>query len=249
MGKAREEARHVVKRVSKEICRLFHKKLAIDIQAEGTSLAVSSLGSTFFNSGKSRKHSSRLEYNFEQSMHRFLALSYFDRHTVASQAAAVCIEMINTFATGGSTYLPILEHVSFLFDLFEVSLCISGLIELCLQILKGKCDFTSITEHIPYPFLFCFFTDLPEVEVVLSQKNTQFTHGYTTSMGLYIVGVFRRFHSCLLLSTENTSTAFETLCKLVKHVSNPADCSSAERCILAYLYDLYSCCFFLKVHQ
>lgn len=33
---------------------------------------------------------------------------------------------------------------------------------------------------------------------------------------------------------------------MVKHVSNPADCSSADRCILAYLYDLYSCCALLK---
>lgn len=29
---------------------------------------------------------------------------------------------------------------------------------------------------------------------------------------------------------------------MVKHVTNPSDCSSAERCILAYLYDLYSAC-------
>lgn len=32
----------------------------------------------------------------------------------------------------------------------------------------------------------------------------------------------------------------------MKHVSNPADCSSAERCILAYLFDLYSSCSLLK---
>lgn len=33
---------------------------------------------------------------------------------------------------------------------------------------------------------------------------------------------------------------------MVKHVSNPADCSSAERCILAHLFDLYSSCSLLK---
>lgn len=33
---------------------------------------------------------------------------------------------------------------------------------------------------------------------------------------------------------------------MVKHVTNPGDCSSAERCILAYLFDLYSSCSLLK---
>lgn len=33
---------------------------------------------------------------------------------------------------------------------------------------------------------------------------------------------------------------------VVKSGVNPADCSSAERCILAYLYDLYNSCSHLK---
>ena len=33
---------------------------------------------------------------------------------------------------------------------------------------------------------------------------------------------------------------------VVKSGVNPADCSSAERCILAYLYDLYTSCCHLK---
>lgn len=50
----------------------------------------------------------------------------------------------------------------------------------------------------------------------------------------------------ILVSPEQTSAVFEGLCKVVKHVSNPGDCSSAERCILAHLYDLYSSCSLLK---
>lgn len=48
------------------------------------------------------------------------------------------------------------------------------------------------------------------------------------------------------MSPEQTSAVFEGLCKVVKHVTNPGDCSSAERCILAHLYDLYSSCNLLK---
>lgn len=136
VGKAREESRHAVKKVSKEMCRLFHKKLAIDVQTEGTNLA-GGVG-TYVGSSKSRKHSSRFEFNFELSMQRFLALSYFDRHAVATQAASTCMEMINSFTSSGAVYLPVLEHISFLFDLYEVSLSISGLVDLCIQLLKGN---------------------------------------------------------------------------------------------------------------
>lgn len=38
-----------------------------------------------------------------------------------------------------------------------------------------------------------------------------------------------------------------SLCQVVKHVDKPSDCSSAERAILAYLYDLYTSCSYLKV--
>lgn len=48
------------------------------------------------------------------------------------------------------------------------------------------------------------------------------------------------------MSPDQTSAVFEGLCKVVKHVTNPGDCSSAERCILAYLFDLYSSCSLLK---
>ena len=137
VGKAREESRHAVKKISKEVCRLFHKKLAIDVQTEGTSLAGGGGGAFSGGSSKSRKHSSRLDFNFELNMQRFMALSYFDRHAVSTQAATACLEMISSFTSGASAYLPVLEHISFLFDLFEVSLSISGLIDLCLQLLKG----------------------------------------------------------------------------------------------------------------
>lgn len=39
---------------------------------------------------------------------------------------------------------------------------------------------------------------------------------------------------------------FEGLCRIVKHVTNPMECTSAERCILIYLFDLYSSCSLLK---
>lgn len=102
-------------------------------------------------------------------------------------------------------------------------------------------------------------------------KNSTLAKNYTTCLSLYVVGVLRRYHCCLLCKTmlqdetrfifhlisiifipkhsvspDQTSAVFEGLCKVVKHVTNPGDCSSAERCILAYLFDLYSSCSLLK---
>lgn len=48
------------------------------------------------------------------------------------------------------------------------------------------------------------------------------------------------------VSADQTWQVFDGLCKVVKHVSTPGDCSSAERCVLAHLYDLYSSCHLLK---
>ncbi|KAJ8916222.1 hypothetical protein NQ315_016361 [Exocentrus adspersus] len=207
VGKIRDEARHTVKRMSKEICKLFSKKFSVDV-AEG---------------GKVKKHS-RNEFNFEATTQKCQSLSYFDQHVVTWQCSVTVVEMLNSFATGNSNYLPVQEHVAFLFDLMELALNIYGLIDVCIQILK----------------------ELPEVETQLYNKNSVLSRNYTTSLSLYVVGVLRRYHCCLLLSPEQTSAVFEGLCKVVKHVSNPGDCSSAERCILAHLYDLYSSCSLLK---
>ncbi|CAH0557477.1 unnamed protein product [Brassicogethes aeneus] len=207
VGKVRDEARHTVKKMSKEICKLFSKKFSVDV-AEG---------------GKVKKHS-RNEFNFEATTQKCQSLSYFDQHVVTWQCSVTVIEMLNSFATGNSNYLPVQEHVAFLFDLMELALNIYGLIDVCIQILK----------------------ELPEVETQLHNKNSVLSRNYTTSLSLYVVGVLRRYHCCLLLSPAQTSAVFEGLCKVVKHVSNPGDCSSAERCILAHLYDLYSSCSLLK---
>ncbi|XP_065336450.1 mediator of RNA polymerase II transcription subunit 12 isoform X5 [Cloeon dipterum] len=207
VGKMRDDARHVVKKTAKEISRLFSKKFSIDV-GEG---------------GRIKKHS-RGEFNFEAVTQKMQGLSYFDQHVISMQCATTVLEMLSSFASGSSNYLPVQEHVAFLFDLMELSLNIYGLIDICIQIIK----------------------ELPDVEAQLQLRGPTLVRSYTTSLSLYVVGVLRRYHCCLLLSPEQVSSVFEGLCKVVKHVSNPGDCSSAERCILAHLFDLYSSCAPLK---
>jgi len=207
VGKERDERKHSVKKMSKEICKLFSKKFSIDVN-EG---------------GKVKKHS-RSEFNFESTLNKCQSMCYFDQHYVTWQCAVTVQEMLNSFANGNSNYLPVAEHVAFLFDLMEVALNIYGVIDMCIQILK----------------------ELPDVEAQLMSKNSNLIKSYTTTLSLYVVGILRRYNSCLLLSPEQTTAVFEGLCKVVKHVSNPSDCTSAERCILAYLYDIYLACSILR---
>ncbi|XP_067143152.1 mediator of RNA polymerase II transcription subunit 12-like protein isoform X2 [Centruroides vittatus] len=207
VGKARDEARHVVKKVTKEIMKLFSKKTCMDI-ADGA---------------KIKKHAKE-GFSFDSVVARFQSLSYFDQHVVTLSCASSVVEMLNSFALGNSSYLPLVEYISFLFELMETALNIHGLIEFTIQLLR----------------------ELVEVENQLSQKGSIVAGSYATSLGLFIVGVLYKYHCCLLVSQEQACALFEGLCKITKHVSDPADCSSAERCILCYLYDLYACCSFLR---
>uniref|UniRef100_A0A0A9YNL5 Mediator of RNA polymerase II transcription subunit 12 n=1 Tax=Lygus hesperus TaxID=30085 RepID=A0A0A9YNL5_LYGHE len=207
VGRIRDEARHAVRKVAKDVCKLFSKKFSIDV-AEG---------------GKVKKHS-RSEFNFEATTARVQNLSFFDQHVVTSTCSTTVYEMISAFGAGTTNYLPVQEHVAFLFDLMELSLNIHGLIDICIQILK----------------------EIPEVEAQLQAKGSHLVRSYTTGLVLYIVGVLRRYHCCLLLSGEQTVAVFEGLCRVVINVSNPGDCSSAERCVLSHLHDLYASCSLLK---
>ncbi|XP_030027679.1 mediator of RNA polymerase II transcription subunit 12 isoform X3 [Manduca sexta] len=205
VGRQRDDAKHAVKKMTKEICKLFSKKFSIDV-AEG---------------GKIKKHS-RSEFNFEAVTQKFQAMSMYEQGAVSWAVGGAVCEALAAYAAGATTYLPQPEHVAFALDLMEIALNVHGLIETCIQILK----------------------ELSEVEGALTSRGAPSSgiaapRAYTSALALYTVGALRRYHSCLLLCVEQTSTVFEQLCRLVKCVVNPGDCGSAERCVLAQLHDLY----------
>ncbi|CAG2169792.1 unnamed protein product, partial [Oppiella nova] len=202
VGKAKDEAKHAVKKITKEITKLFNRKSSMDIS----------------DGGKVKKHAIKEGFNFESAIAKFQALSTFDQHVVTTSCATAAVEMLNGVAIGSANYLPLIESIAFLFDLMEMALNVHGLIEFVIQMLK----------------------ELVEVDIQLHQKCPILERTYCTSIGLYIVGVLYRYQTCLLVSHEETVAVFEGLWKLVRHVNTPSDCSSAERCILFYLWDLHS---------
>lgn len=213
VGKAKDEARHMVKKVTKEMQKLFTRKSSMDIS----------------DCGKVKKHIIKEGFNFENAVAKFQSLSIFDQQVVTNTCAQSVLEMLNGVVNGNANHLPLIESIAFLFDLMEIALNVHGLIEFIVQIIK----------------------ELVDVEAQLQQKCPALTRLYCTSIGLYIIGVLYRFHNYMIVSTDDVHVIFDGLWKLVRHLPSPSDCSSAERCIFYYIYDLYSSCSYLlkKYHE
>ena len=212
VSKTKDEARHIVKKVTKEIQKLFNRKSSLDIN----------------DNGKVKKHVIKEGFNFENAIAKFQNLSIFDQHVVTNTCASTVLEMLNGVVVGSANHLPLIESIAFLFDLMEIALNVNGLVEFIVQMLR----------------------ELVEVESVLKQKCPLLARPYCTSIGLYIVGVLNRYHNYVVASTEDIYQIFDGLWKLVRNVSTPNDCSSAERCIFFYIDDLYSsCAYVLKKYQ
>ncbi|XP_071609024.1 mediator of RNA polymerase II transcription subunit 12-like protein isoform X5 [Heliangelus exortis] len=211
VGKERDEARHQLKRITKDILKILNKKST-------TEMGVGDEGQ------KARKTKQETFPTLETVFTKLQQLSYFDQHQVTSQISSNVLEQITSFASGTSYHLPLAHHIQLIFDLMEPALNINGLIDFAIQLLN----------------------ELSVVEAELLLKSSSLAGSYTTGLCVCIVAVLRRYHACLILSPEQTAQVFEGLCGVVKHVVNPSECSSPERCILAYLYDLYVSCSHLR---
>uniref|UniRef100_A0A9J7Z1N4 Mediator complex subunit 12 n=1 Tax=Cyprinus carpio carpio TaxID=630221 RepID=A0A9J7Z1N4_CYPCA len=224
VGKQRDEARHAIKKITKDILKVLNRKST----AETGAAMNSKLKPRDFDDceeGQKRKRSKPEAFpTAEDIFSKFQHLSHFDQHQVTSQVSRNVMEQITSFALGMSYHLPLVQHIQFIFDLMEYSLNISGLIDFAIQLLN----------------------ELSLVEAELLLKSSNLAGSYTTGLCLCIVAVLRRYHSCLILNPDQTAQVFDGLRIVVKSGVNPADCSSAERCILAYLYDLYTSCSHLK---
>uniref|UniRef100_A0A8C4MS23 Mediator complex subunit 12L n=1 Tax=Equus asinus asinus TaxID=83772 RepID=A0A8C4MS23_EQUAS len=219
VGKERDEARHQLKKITKDILKILNKK-------SSTETGVFPLPNDFGDEGqKARKSKQEAFPTLETVFTKLQLLSYFDQHQVTSQVISNnVLEQITSFASGTSYHLPLAHHIQLIFDLMEPALNINGLIDFAIQLLN----------------------ELSVVEAELLLKSSSLAGSYTTGLCVCIVAVLRRYHSCLILNPDQTAQVFEGLCGVVKHVANPSECSSPERCILAYLYDLYVSCSHLR---
>uniref|UniRef100_A0A8B9THL9 Mediator complex subunit 12L n=1 Tax=Anas platyrhynchos TaxID=8839 RepID=A0A8B9THL9_ANAPL len=223
VGKERDEARHQLKKITKDILKILNKKSTTETAL--THIFLTFLVKQFGDEGqKARKNKQEAFPTLETVFTKLQQLSYFDQHQVTSQISSNVLEQITSFASGTSYHLPLAHHIQLIFDLMEPALNINGLIDFAIQLLN----------------------ELSVVEAELLLKSSSLAGSYTTGLCVCIVAVLRRYHACLILNSEQTAQVFEGLCGVVKHVVNPSECSSPERCILAYLYDLYVSCSHLR---
>lgn len=203
-GKEREDVKHTMKRLNKEICKLFSRRASRDIN-EG---------------GKIKKAAIREGFNPESALHKFESLNHHDQHVITNSLSATILEMYTGVSNGQTFFLPSLESLSFVFDLFTMALNVSGLLELVVPILE----------------------ELPDIEAQIKLKCPILANQYTHSIALCIIGMLYRYHNCLLLlSKDELCSIFESLYKLVAHIQSPGVCTtSSEKVIYHYLYDLYS---------
>lgn len=231
VGRVREEAKHAVKKVSKELNKLFSKKFCHDVS----------------DGSRVKKHS-KVEVNLEGLTTKYGCLPYYDQHGITAAFGQTGVEMFTTFVSGRNSYLPTVEHIGYLTDLMELGLNVIGLLELVVGILR----------------------ELPDVEGILCQRGSPLAGQYTTNMQLHLVGVLRRYHCCLLrkwkllslgifrnfecflicfvflVDGEMTMMAWESLVRLMRRINSAHECSSAERCVLAYITELQASVGFLR---
>ena len=117
VGRGRDDASRNVKKILKEITKLFSQKFSINVS----------------DGGKPKKDKN---VRFEDIAQKFQNLSYYDQHCVSQQCGQTMIEMLSAFANSNANYLPVHEYVSFLFDITGLALNIQGLLDWCVQILK-----------------------------------------------------------------------------------------------------------------
>lgn len=158
VGRARDESKHIVKKISKDLTKVFTKKFCYDI-ADGSRV---------------KKHSKN-EISLENLQSKFMGLPYFDQHALTSTTASTVLEMLSSFASGRSSCLPTVEHITFLTELMEVGL-VDGILETTVQILR----------------------ELPDIETQLVQRGSPIVGHYTTSLLMQVVAILRRYHCSLL---------------------------------------------------
>ena len=223
VGKGKDEISKYVKKLLREIIKLFSKsKYAMDVS----------------DGGKVKKHS-KSEFNFIHILSQMKALSFHDQLSVNHTCGQAVLEMLNAFAHGlgsNTNYLPVPEYISFLFDLAGMSLNIQGILDWCLQILKELPAIELQLMERSSGLTRTYTTTLALYCVGVLRKYHKILILCPPQDILQVFEVLGKIAYKPKLSSPMGQTGSPIM----------LDCNSAEWCILAYLYELSNNCFFLK---
>ncbi|XP_076454432.1 mediator of RNA polymerase II transcription subunit 12-like protein [Babylonia areolata] len=243
VGKARDEARHNLKKITKEIVKLYSKRNCIDVMSGdvgkvkkkkdkegkdggGTAGAESSSMPSSSSGGNVATPAAISGPNLEALMQKFQKLSYHDQHSVTKHCTVAILDQMKAYVDNNSTFLPQVQPIAFLFELMQQALNLNGLMKFIVDLLSM----------------------LVQVEAQLVVIESAISTRFLTKLCLRIVGVIRKYTSYILISRELGSDLFNQMMDALKavNVCNPVNCSTEERNMLSLLYDWFSICNYLQ---
>lgn len=117
-------------------------------------------------------------------------------------------------------YMPVPSSIFLFFELIETSLNITCLLSTIVDTLERL--------------------------QTLFEPRTHFMTLYMSFLCLRSIGILQRYQPILFTMNELSSRLFPTLIAQVRQVKEPTQCGPFERCILAYLNDLFTSNFVIK---
>lgn len=231
-GRAREQTRANVKRLVRDITKLFTKRMfLIDAtngelvkgkkRKEGTALGTqesgAGAGNAIPNVSNVLQHENCFESTHEDLLNRFKALTYFDMESVIYQCNPVFMDAMKSFTSGATQYIPCVDNFSFFFELIELSLNVTGLVQ----------TVTDVIQNLQY------------LDAKLDDLKSPYRTRFISSLCLNIVGLLRKYHNVLMTMDLSMYHTFTGLVLAVRHLAHPDHCTSTQRCILVYLHELF----------
>nr|CAB3263723.1 mediator of RNA polymerase II transcription subunit 12-like protein [Phallusia mammillata] len=230
-GRQKSEVKQAVKKVNRHLMKLVQNKRDLEDKSE-----ESTPNTTWAPPNKKSRRSTKSSHS--ELLSRFRALSYFDQNMVTSNAGKTLMQVLNNYISGRNV-LPRLDVVTLLFDLMEEALNVGDLVRLAVSI-----------SQILAPLLAKTHRRIKEVDAHGNHPNISHKW-YSTELALKVVAVLRHYQSYLTLNADLALDAFDGLLAVAKRtcISNPAQCTSADRSILVFLYDLYNSFSYIKLQH
>ena len=125
VAKERDEITHSVKKIVKEVQKLYQRKNCIDV-----------IAGEVRKKEKKKDKERDSEGSLESTFSKFRKLSYFDQHAVTQRCAPLVVDLLTSFTSGSSVCLPVIDNISFLLNLMENALNIAGLLDFAVLVSK-----------------------------------------------------------------------------------------------------------------
>lgn len=218
VGKGRSQAMGTTKEVTKALCAMLSDLARSDESGLGVD-ATQNVENLVLK--KERDEKKAALYN------KFSSLTCFDQYLTVAKCVNVLrdqkAKQPKMFGLVSPT--PTFNQLEFLYDLFELSGDVHGLLDFVTYVLMPSEEDISTTQ-------------VALVKTVVGTLPTK---------SVIVVAMLRKYHACLMLLPEHATRIFRGLLAAVENIAYPGICSSPERCILAFLFDLYSSCAHLRV--